>query len=108
MNFKDDEVNVISLAVDYFLKQSINGVPAEQKEKLNTSAIEAKNLIASKSNEIDINHIQALYAALELYSMNMKKSALVNPKILVAAEEMAHRFSDFLEPLLDDCRNTLC
>ena len=99
MNIAPFEANVISSAIDYFVKQDIKGVSVQQKEKLNASAIEAKAIIASKNKEIGIEHIQAMYAALEMYIENMKKSVLANPNALATAEELAERFYAFLEPL---------
>lgn len=102
MNINDYEAEVIASAVNYFIKQNITGVSAQQKSKLNNEALEAVSLIRSKDREIDITHIQALYAALNLYLEYLRKSLLTNPKILNTAEKLLSEFYNYLEPLLDN------
>ncbi|MBQ8961647.1 MAG: hypothetical protein IJ071_10630 [Ruminococcus sp.] len=99
MNIDPFEAKVISSAVDYFIKQKINGVPDFQKEKLDAFAIEAKALIASESPEINASHIQALYGAIEIYIQDMKKSVLSNPDTLSVAKKLSERFHYLLDPL---------
>lgn len=102
MNINEYEAEVISSAVEYFLKQNIIGVSAEQKANLDSAALEAKALIKSKSAKISVSHIQALSVALNLYHDNLKKSLLANPKALTTAEALIRRFENYLEPLLDN------
>ena len=101
MNINPFEAKVISSAVDYFVKQKINGVPDCQKGKLDAFAIEAKALIASESPEINASHIQALYGALEIYIQDMKKSVLSSPDTLSVAEKLSERFRYLLDSLTD-------
>lgn len=102
MNITDYEAEVISSAVDYFIKHDVSGITTQRKSELNNSALEAISLINSHADNIGIKHVQAVDSALVLYISFLKQSLLANPKALSTAECLADKFAAYLEPFLMD------
>lgn len=101
MNINDSEMEVLKIALKYFISHG-NITSDEDVNKRNIKiACDTYNLIISYPSQIEAENIRVIYIALNQYLNSMQKSIFpVNAELLEIAEDLLFQFEEMVDEIM--------